>query len=311
MNKIESTAQRGNKELASLIGSHREALTASLANDWAAHLPVPEKEVAPLVSTTLDQLVDALDAGAAGRLVDPFAEWAGRQVEKGMDVGGLWRLTHSLNRRLWDIVVETQIPSHPASENGEAIAWLRELTDLIALAQVVAMDTLVAAHDTRQREALDQEQARTARLAEAQARLAQQVRDLSSPVIKVWEEVLILPLVGDIGSDRAARVTEDLLRGIVAHQASIVIMDVTGVSVVDTNVANHLMQTIKAAGLLGAHCVLVGISAEVAQTMVHLGVDLEGVETRSNLQSGIEFALQALHLRIVPQDQVGVKDEVS
>jgi rsbT co-antagonist protein RsbR len=172
----------------------------------------------------------------------------------------------------------------------EAMAgWLRGLMDLIAMAQTSAVDALVATQDARQRQTLYQEQ-------------QQQVRELSSPVIKVWEEVLVLPLVGTIDSDRAAQVMEDLLQGIVAHQAEVVIVDVTGVPVVDTYAVNYLMQTIKAAGLLGARSVLVGISAEVAQAMISLGVDLKGIETRGNLQAGIEFALQALHLQVVPTD---------
>ena len=135
------------------------------------------------------------------------------------------------------------------------------------------------------------------------------IDELTTPVIKVWDQVLVVPLVGAIDAGRADRVMEDLLQGIVAHQASIVIIDVTGVPVVDTNVVHHLMQAVKAAGLLGARSVLVGISAKVALTMVQLGVDLSGVETRSNLQAGIELAFDALDLKIVPRktDGAGVE----
>lgn len=280
-----STGENSSKELALLIASHQEALIAHLADEWAACLHTSVREARPLVSATLTQLMDALEAKEAGRLVDPFAAWAVEQAAKGVDglgPGGLLRLTHSLSRSLWDIV--------DAQGATEAMAGrLRDLMDLIALAQTSAVDALVATQEAHQRQALYQKQ-------------GQQVREPSSPVIKVWEEVLVLPLVGTIDSDRAAQVMEDLLQGIVAHQAEIVIVDVTGVPVVDTYALNHLMQTIKAAGLLGARSVLVGISAEVAQTMISLGLDLKGVETRGNLQAGIEFALQALHLQVVPTD---------
>ena len=129
--------------------------------------------------------------------------------------------------------------------------------------------------------------------------LLKTVRELSSPVIQVWENVLVMPLVGAIDPARATRITEDLLTGITQHQAEIVIIDITGVPVVDTNVANHLLQTIKAAALLGAKCVVVGISSEVARSLINLGVDLSGVVTRSNLQAGIRYAMEMMGLAVV------------
>ncbi len=128
----------------------------------------------------------------------------------------------------------------------------------------------------------------------------QAIQELSSPVIQVWEGVLVLPLVGAIDSERARRMTEGLLNGIRDHQAEQVIIDITGVPVVDTSIANHLLQAIKAARLLGANCLLVGINAEVAQTMVHLGIDLSGVITRANLQAGIEYVLARMGLGVAP-----------
>ena len=136
---------------------------------------------------------------------------------------------------------------------------------------------------------------------EEKERLFKTVRELSSPVIQVWENVLVMPLVGAIDSARAARITEDLLTGIIKYQAEIVIIDITGVPVVDTSVANHLIQTIKAAALLGAKCVVVGISSEVAQSLISLGVDLSEVVTRSNLQAGIRYAMEMMGLEVVPK----------
>jgi rsbT co-antagonist protein RsbR len=143
---------------------------------------------------------------------------------------------------------------------------------------------------------------RTAKLqavVEDKERLLKTVRELSSPVIQVWENVLVMPLVGAIDSARATRIMEDLLNGITKYQAEIVIIDITGVPVVDTSVANHLIQTIKAAALLGANCVVVGISSEVAQSLINLGVDLSGVVTRSNLQAGVHYAMEVMGLEVV------------
>ena len=136
------------------------------------------------------------------------------------------------------------------------------------------------------------------------ARLADTVRQLSSPVIQVWEDVLVLPLVGAIDSRRAMRIMEDLLTGITRYQAEQVIIDITGVPVIDTSVANYLLQTIKAASLLGARCMLVGISAEMAQTIVGLGLDLRDITTYSNLRAGIQAALQRTGFAITPLSPV-------
>jgi rsbT co-antagonist protein RsbR len=96
-----------------------------------------------------------------------------------------------------------------------------------------------------------------------------------------------MPLVGAIDTARSQQIIETLLSAITTHDAEVVIIDITGVSVIDTSVANHLLQATRAASLLGAQCVLVGITPEVAQTVVHLGVDLSGLVTMSDLQSGV------------------------
>ena len=125
-----------------------------------------------------------------------------------------------------------------------------------------------------------------------QQQLLDMIREISSPVIPVHDEVLVLPLVGTIDSARSSRIMETLLTGVQEHAAEVVIIDITGVPIVDTAVANHLIQATRAATLLGAHCVLVGVSAEVAQTLVQLGVNLSTLVTRSNLQAGISYALE-------------------
>jgi anti-anti-sigma regulatory factor len=147
----------------------------------------------------------------------------------------------------------------------------------------------------------EERMARLQAAVEEKERLLKTVGELSSPVIQVWENVLVMPLVGAIDSARATRITEDLLTGITKYQAEIVIIDITGVPVVDTSVANHLIQTIRAAALLGAKCVVVGISSEVAQSLISLGVDLSGMVTRSNLQAGVRYAMELMGLEVVPK----------
>jgi rsbT co-antagonist protein RsbR len=131
-----------------------------------------------------------------------------------------------------------------------------------------------------------------------QAQLREAIQELSTPIIPLYSGVLAVPLVGRVDSQRAQTLTEALLEAIAREQAEIVLLDITGVAVVDTSVANHLMQTARAATLLGSRVVLVGISAEVAQTLVQLGLDLGQLVTLSNLQSGLEYALSRQGLAI-------------
>jgi anti-anti-sigma regulatory factor len=124
------------------------------------------------------------------------------------------------------------------------------------------------------------------------------IRDLSTPVLKLSDELLLLPVVGVIDSTRARVMTDELLLAIRAHRAKVVVIDITGVPAVDSMVANHLLQTVEASRLLGARVLLTGLTAEVAQTVVRIGVDLTKVETAGNLQDGVEEANRTLGYRV-------------
>jgi rsbT co-antagonist protein RsbR len=134
-----------------------------------------------------------------------------------------------------------------------------------------------------------------AAIIEAQAALLDQ---LSVPVIQVWDGILLLPLIGVIDSRRAGRILENLLEAIGRHAAQVVIVDITGVPVVDTSVASYLVRSVQAAQLLGCRSVLVGISAEIAQTLVGLGVNFSQIATRATLQNGLEYALEYLQIHL-------------
>jgi rsbT co-antagonist protein RsbR len=116
------------------------------------------------------------------------------------------------------------------------------------------------------------------------------IKELSTPVLPLRSGLLLLPVIGVIDSARARQLTEQLLDGIRAHRAKAVVIDLTGVPAVDSAVANHLLQTVRAAKLLGANAVVTGISTENAQTLTRIGVDLSGLITTSDLQSGIDEA---------------------
>lgn len=127
------------------------------------------------------------------------------------------------------------------------------------------------------------------------------ILELSTPNIKVWEGVLVIPIIGTLDTRRSQLLTEELLTKLEATQSKVAIIDITGVPTVDSAVANHLLKTVSAVQLLGAECVITGIRPEVAQTIVHLGVDLSGVQTLSNLAEGLKWALKRLRLKITEE----------
>ena len=125
------------------------------------------------------------------------------------------------------------------------------------------------------------------------------IRELSTPVLQIRDRLLLLPIIGVIDTQRARLVTENLLRAIRANRAKVVVMDVTGVATIDSKVANHLIQTVTAAKLMGASVIVTGLSAEVAQSLVALGIDLAKLNTVGDLEGGMEEAEHMLGYRVI------------
>lgn len=126
------------------------------------------------------------------------------------------------------------------------------------------------------------------------------IRELSTPVLQVRERLLILPIIGVIDPQRARQLTEQLLHGIRKNRAKVVVIDITGVAAMDSHVANHLVLTVEASRLLGATVIVTGLSPEIAQTLVNIGVDLGKMKTVGDLQGGIEEAERLLGYKVVP-----------
>jgi rsbT co-antagonist protein RsbR len=125
-----------------------------------------------------------------------------------------------------------------------------------------------------------------------------EMAELSTPVVKLWQGILALPLIGTLDSSRTQVVMENLLDSIVRYEADIAIIDITGVPTVDTLVAQHLLKTVAAARLMGADCIISGIRPQIAQTMVHLGVELN-VVSKANLADAFALALRRLGKTVV------------
>ena len=125
--------------------------------------------------------------------------------------------------------------------------------------------------------------------------------ELSTPVVKLWDGVLALPLIGTLDSQRSQTVMESLLQRIVDTGSEIAIIDITGVPTVDTLVAQHLLKTVTAIRLMGADCIISGVRPQIAQTIVHLGLDLGTLTTKANLADALKLALKRLGVNLGEQ----------
>lgn len=135
------------------------------------------------------------------------------------------------------------------------------------------------------------------------SRQQRDILELSTPVVKLWDGIVALPLIGALDSERTQVVMESLLEQIVANSAAIAIIDITGVPTVDTLVAQHLLKAVAAARLMGAECIISGIRPQIAQTMVHLGVELEEVVTKASLADAFAVALKRTNRKVVTVDR--------
>lgn len=127
---------------------------------------------------------------------------------------------------------------------------------------------------------------------------ADEMAELSTPVLKVWDGIIAMPIIGTLDSARTQVVMENLLQAIVETESSIAILDISGVPAVDSLVAQHLIKTVSAIRLLGADCIISGIRPEIAQTVVHLGIDLSKMVTKATLVSALKFAFSTLQLEV-------------
>jgi rsbT co-antagonist protein RsbR len=172
--------------------------------------------------------------------------------------------------------VSRRIFDEHKSDPAKALDLISSLTKLIFFDMGLAIDTYIA-----QREKVIRAQ-------------QDEIRELSTPVLRVRDRLLVVPIIGLMDSGRAYQLTDQVLRSIRAHRAKVVVLDITGVPTVDSAVANHLIQTVQAARLLGARSIVTGVSPDIAQTLVRIGVDVAKLHTLGDLQEGLVEANKIL-----------------
>jgi len=251
----------------------REEWVARITQAQLLGVMTPE-EIFSEVTAVYDNYVDALETGSIETLQAYARDLSERIIPRGVEthevVGIVLLLRDVLARALF---VEYQ---------RDADLLNRILDAYEPAANRIAVTVSVSFVEERERVIREQQEA---------------IRELSTPVLQVRERLLILPIIGVLDSPRARQLTEQLLGGIQANRAKVVVIDITGVATIDLTVANHLVQTVEAARLMGASAIITGLSSKIAQTLVDLGVDLSMMRTVGDLQGGLEEAERLIGYR--------------
>jgi rsbT co-antagonist protein RsbR len=231
-------------------------------------------EIFSEVTAVYDNYVDALETGSVETLQEYARDLSERIIRRGVETHEVLGIVLLLR----DVLGRSLLVNY--EEDREL---LRRILDAYEpAANRIAVTVGVSFVEERERVIREQQEA---------------IRELSTPVLQVRERLLILPIIGAVDSPRARQLTEQLLGAIQTNRARVVVIDITGVASVDETVANHLVQTVEAARLMGASAVITGLSSKIAQTIVDLGVDLGMLKTVGDLQGGLEEAERMLGYR--------------
>jgi rsbT co-antagonist protein RsbR len=247
-----------------------------------------ENELRHQASRFLRLVAEAIDAGGAGS-IDGNAWQEARALLSEISATRVRQGYSSIETATFVFSLKEPLNALLRAEMGDDLAALnREITTTNALFDMLGLFTIESYQKMREQVIMRQQQ---------------ELLELSTPVVQLWKDVLALPLIGTLDSARTQVVMESLLQKIVDTGASIAIIDITGVPTVDTLVAQHLLKTVAAARLMGADCIISGIRPQIAQTIVHLGVNLEDVITKATLADAFQVALKRTGATIVRNDQ--------
>ena len=277
------TSVATNPVLKELVAHLREQRT-QLREEWARRITearlltaMNEDEIFAEATSVYDNYLDALETGT----LEAVQAYAGQLSERIVPRGVETREVVGIVLLLRDVLARSLFAKYRAD-----FQLLNRILDAYEPA-ANRIATTVAAGFVQERERVIREQ-------------QEAIRELSTPVLPVRERLLILPIIGLIDAQRARQLTEQLLRAIRSNRAKVVVIDITGVPAMDADVANALVRTVDASRLQGAMVIVTGLSPEIAQTLVTIGVDLSRMHTVGDLQGGIEEAERLLGYRVVP-----------
>ncbi len=288
----EQPSEQPDSLLQELVAYLRECRT-ELREEWARRISEAEllrvmsdEEIFSEATEVYDNYMDALETGSIETLESYARDLSERIIPRGVEthevIGIVLLLRDVLARSLF------------AKYQQDLDLLNRILDSYEPAANRIAVTVGVSFVEERERVIHDQQEA---------------MRELSTPVLQLRERLLLLPIIGVLDSARARQLTEQLLGSIQENRATVVVIDITGVATIDRPVANHLVQTVEASRLMGASTILTGLSSEIAQTLVDLGVDLGMMKTVGDLQGGLVEAERLAGYRgRDASDSTGVKD---
>src|SRR5437660_2066273 len=262
--------------------AHLRENRSQLRQEWARRITqaqlltaMSQEEIFAEATSVYDNYVAVLETGAVEALQAYARDLSERIIPRGVETNEVVGIVLLLR----DVLARSLFAKYQAD-----FALLNRILDAYEpAANRIAITVAVGFVQERERVIREQQEA---------------IRVLSTPVLQVRERLLILPIIGVMDPQRARQLTEQLLRGIRTNRAKVVVIDITGVPVMDASVANHLVQTVEAARLLGAIVIITGLSPEIAQTLVMMGVDLGKMNTVGDLQGGIEEAERLLGYKV-------------
>ncbi|MHB1141249.1 MAG: STAS domain-containing protein [Sulfuricaulis sp.] len=284
LSRVSPTSANSTSDLLlSELVSHLRQNRTQLREEWARRITeaqlliaMSKDEIFAEATSVYDNYVEALETGTLEALQAYSRNLSERIIPRGVEthevVGIVLLLRDVLARSLF------------AKYQADFDKLNRILDAYEPAANRIAITVAVGFVQERERTIREQQEA---------------IRELSTPVLQVRERLLILPIIGLIDPQRARQLTEQLLRGIRTNRAKVVVIDITGVAAMDSNVANHLVLTVEASRLLGATVIVTGLSPEISQTLVNIGVDLSKMNTVGDLQGGIEEAERLLGYKVV------------
>ena len=257
---------------------HLRQNRTDLREEWARRITdaqllsaMTPEEIFSEVTAVYDNYVDALETGSFETLQAYARDLSERIIPRGVETHEVLGIVLLLR----DVLARSLFVNY----QHDADLLNRILDAYEPAANRIAVTVGVSFVEERERVIREQQEA---------------IRELSTPVLQVRDRLLILPIIGVLDSQRARQLTEQLLGAIQANRAKVVVIDITGVAAIDLTVANHLVQTVEAARLMGASAIITGLSSKIAQTLVDLGVNLSMMKTVGDLQGGLEEAERVL-----------------